>query len=126
MSGAPTYRGHGPMDYEMCDEYGRITTMLSDGITRGKATAHFAREFGAHFLEIRVTSRTLVWDPASAASDWRDERCECRGGDCTCPWPTDVNEFWDEWSNHSPWRDAGDDDTDTVTIWCAEFREDQS
>lgn len=80
-----------------------------------------------------------VWDPLDAAARWREERCDdseepCgafdkegkrTGQECTCPWPKDIHDFWDDFGYFCPWRDPIESDTpeSVVEMWHAESGE---
>lgn len=67
----------------------------------------------------------MVWDPLSAAAEYREMRCDdsetpCEAFDSetgmptgkphSCPWPKDIGDFWDEDGTYCPWRPATKND----------------
>lgn len=133
----PEYRAWDKWDCHMSNEWGGISTLpASEFPTRGQARSAFAREWGCSFTEVgSVRKRRMVWDPLEAAITYREERCddsetpcgafdsdgEPSGHPCTCPWPKDIHDFWDESGLHCPWREARKDDSPekVVEMWFA-------
>lgn len=138
MSEAPTYRTWDERDCLMTYEWGGLATLPARLYpTRGKARAAFASERGCSFTEVKSLRLVRkVWDPYDAARTYREERCDdsdepCEAFDvdrnptgkpCTCPWPKDISDFWDESGYHCPWRDPLESDAPetVVEMWHAE------
>lgn len=131
----PTYRGWLPRDLDMTDDSGVLCTLPADQFTRGQARAWFAREWGEDFRAVRVARRRLIWDPLTAAEEWREARCDDGWPDggcvtpsglhvhptnCLCPWPT-IMDFWGEDGVYCPWRPAGRGEACDAVVWSAEY-----
>lgn len=117
---------------------GMVTLPAKDLPTRGKARQAFAHEWGCSFTEVKSLKKIKkVWDPLSAAEEYREERCDDSLSPCdafdpetgmptgkphSCSWPKDVHDFWDESGTYCPWRDARKDDPPEmiVEMWYAE------
>lgn len=133
----PVYRDWTEHDCLMTNEWGGLCSLPARLYpTRGRARAAFASEWGCGFLEVEsVRKEVRVWDPLDAAARWREERCddsddpcgafdehgERTGQECTCPWPKDVQTFWDESGYYCPWRDPlpTDPPEKKVAMWVA-------
>lgn len=134
----PTYRTWDEQDCLMTNEWGGLATIPARLYpTRGKVRSAFASEWGCSFTEVASIRKVRkVWDPAHAAAMYREERCDdseepCgafdehgkrTGNPCTCPWPKDIHDFWDESGLYCPWRDPidGDAPESVVEMWHAE------
>lgn len=98
--------------------------VVNENWTRGQARAYMAGALDCHFTEVGVSRLPMVWDPLSAARDYRESRCECdvkTEEECSCPWPG-LTDFWDESGSYCPWQPVEDGTPGAVVFWHGEYR----
>lgn len=104
------------------DELPDPTIVANETWTRGQARAYMAGALDCSFTEVSVYRLWMVWDPWSAAREYRENRCECGAkveDDCSCPWPT-LSDFWDESGAYCPWREVERGTPGAVAFWVGE------